>query len=117
MACYTQQKGKKFEAAEIEDETRDYCDLAMSEALEAWFPAASLTPGKQLIVAFGLAFGEQWVGRREITPDTDDPPDSSPAPAAATSSQTSSPRSPTPTPPPTPPQAESPNDLMPTDVG
>lgn len=65
-AAYTTKPGKAYEAAELEEETRDYCDLSMSEALEAWFPAAALTPGKQLIVAFGLAAGEQWAGRREI---------------------------------------------------
>ena len=68
MSVYTQVPGKAYEAAELEEETREYCDQAMAQALEAWFPASALTPGKQLIVAFGLAAGEQWAGRREIEP-------------------------------------------------
>lgn len=103
MAEYTSKKGQKFEAGELEDETREYCDEAMSVALASWFPDAALTPGKQLIVAFGLAFGEQWVGRREIAPAVDEPKPTAAPVADSRPPEQTAPVSKAPETPPTPP--------------
>lgn len=105
LAAYTSKEKKKYEAGEVDDDTEELCEASVTNALAHWFPDAQLSPAKQMIVAFTFAFGEQWIGRTEITDDVEDveeaEPPSRPEPrSVARAAATPSPppeRPPTPT--------------------
>ena len=79
LAAYTSDKRKKYEPGEVSEDTAEYCADSMAQSLAYWFPETQLTPTKQLFLAFGLAAGEQWIGREEIENSAEEAESASPA--------------------------------------
>lgn len=86
LAEYTSTKDKRYEAGELDDDTEQMVEDSVTTALAHWFPDAALSPGKQVLVALTLAFGEQWIGRTEI--EAEETTATSPAPATRATATT-----------------------------